>query len=262
MFKFAAIQMCAHHIVDDNLGLASQLIQKACDDGADVIGLPEGFSHYGLNRADKLAHAEEDGQGVVQDFLATMALKYKVWLLGGTVLIKQASGHYYISSLFYNPQGIRVARYNKIHLFRANLTSTLQYSETDIASPGEDYIVVTTPFGRIGLSVCFDLRFPEHFKKLYQLGAEVIAVPSAFTYITGKAHWELLLRCRALDTFCFIVAPAQFGKHSNGLQTFGHTMIINPWGEIKNILRTPQNGIVMENIDIREVYQCRRKILK
>jgi predicted amidohydrolase len=261
MSKFAAIQMCASSNIDENLSTAQVLIHEAYEKGAEFIALPEGFSLYGVDREKKIAHAERIGDGKVQNFLANMAQKYKVWLLGGTVLIKEHNQQYYISSLLYNSAGECIARYNKINLFKANLNH-MRYAETDIASPGSDYVVVATPFGRVGFSVCFDLRFPALFQKLYQLGAEIIAVPSAFTYITGAAHWEVLLRARALDTFCYIVAPAQFGKHDNGYKTYGHSMIINPWGEIMERLTLPQNGIVIQNLDMREVYRCRNKIIK
>jgi predicted amidohydrolase len=262
MVKVAAVQMCASHILEDNLKEVSLLVKEASNLGARLIGFPEGFSLYGVSNEIKHDYVEQLGSGVVQGHLANLAAKYNMWILGGSVFIKEPDGRIYITSLVYNSNGECVARYNKINLFKAFLSHNLEYVESSFASPGRDHVVIPTPIGRLGLSICFDLRFPQLYQKLYQLGAEIISAPSAFTHITGQKHWEVLLRSRALDTFSFMFAPAQYGVHSNGLRTYGHAMIVNPWGEVIQEMHEDKSGLVVADIDIREVYQARKKIIK
>lgn len=261
MVKIAAIQMSSTDSISDNLKYAAQLINEAADKGVQLVGLPEGFCLYGVNNEKKIQHAETFGFGVVQDYLANIALKNKIWILGGAFLIKETDGRIYITSLVYNSSGECVAKYHKIHLFKAFLNNN-EYNEANFASPGRDYVVISTPFGRLGLSICFDLRFPLVYHKLSQLGAEIIAAPSAFTYVTGKMHWEILLRCRAIDSFSYIFAPAQYGIHVNGFRTYGHAMIVNPRGEIIAEMQEEKGGFITADIDLREVYQIRKRIIK
>jgi len=262
MTKVAALQLCASHEIKENLQLTAHLIAESVDRGARIVALPEAFSHYALDMKDRMAAVEPLGQGQVQDFLATQAQKHRIWIIGGTILIRDLDDKVYISSLMFNDLGQRVGIYRKIHLFQANLSAHEQYSEYAFAHPGQNVLVVNSPYGRLGCSVCFDLRFPHHFQKLQNLGADLIFAPSCFTYTTGSAHWEILLRARAIDTFSYLIAPAQFGVHSNGRRTFGHTMIVNPWGEIEAILREDRAGVVISDISLKQVYATRKKIIK
>lgn len=262
MTRIAAVQLSANHQIQENLQLAANLMKQAADQGAKIVALPEAFSHYAMDMNDRMAAVEDLGQGEVQDFLADQAQQHKIWLIGGTILIRDLDGKIYISSLVFNDQGERIGIYRKIHLFRANLSSQEQYCEYDFAHPGQNPLVVNSPYGRLGCSVCFDLRFPEHFQKLHRLGADIIFAPSCFTYTTGSAHWDILLRARALDTFSYLIAPAQYGLHSNGRKTYGHSMIVNPWGEIEAIIKEEKAGIAISDIHLNQVYLTRKKIIK
>jgi nitrilase len=262
MSKVAAIQMCSNHIVADNLKQASGLIEQAIDAGAELIVLPECFSHLGLNVEDKIQHSEKFGRGQVQEYLAHTAQKYSAWIVCGALLIRNDDDSIHISSLFYNPNGECIGRYNKNHLFKAKLSNCEQYSEASIASHGTELLVVDSPFGKIGFSICFDLRFPEHFQKLYDMGAEILLAPSSFAYTTGRVHWEVLCRSRALDTFSYLIAPAQCGTHSNGFNSYGNSMIVSPWGELLAKLNEPNIGVLICEIDVQSVWDTRQKIIK
>jgi predicted amidohydrolase len=262
MTRIAALQLSANHVVGDNLELAADLILTAADRGAKIAALPEAFSHYAMNMDDRMANVERLGHGKVQDFLATAAQKNQIWLIGGTLLIQDVDDKIYISCLIFNDKGERVGIYRKMHLFEANLSPYEQYSEASFAQAGHEPLVITTPFGRLGCSVCFDLRFPKLYQNLFNLGAEIIFAPSCFTYTTGRAHWEILLRARAIDTFAYLVAPAQYGHHTNGKKTYGHSMIINPWGEVEAELSEEKAGVVFHDIQLKQVYQARKKIIK
>lgn len=229
----AAIQMASSPSVSGNLVEAGRLIQAAASQGAKLIALPENFALMGLNENDKLAIAENDGEGPIQDFLANIAKSEKVWLIGGTLPIRAASGKVRASCLIYNDKGQRVGRYDKIHLFDVNVPGTQEkYEESATIEPGEDALVVETPFGRVGFSVCYDIRFPELYRKLAAAGMDILVVPSAFTARTGAAHWEVLVRARAIENLCYAIAPNQGGFHKNGRETFGHSMIVDPWGTV------------------------------
>ena len=250
MSKCAAIQMASSPSVSSNLLEAEKLISDAAQAGAKLIALPENFALMGDHELDKVKIKEPDGQGTIQDFLATVAKKYNTWIVGGTIPI---AGHAHnkvrAACLIYDNQGQRVARYDKIHLFDVNVPGTNEvYRESDSIEPGEHIQVFDTPFGRLGIAVCYDLRFPEFFRKMNEMGAEVIIVPSAFTAETGAAHWELLVRARAIENLCYIIAPDQGGFHLNGRKTFGHSMIVDPWGGVLAMQKTG-SGFVMADID-------------
>jgi predicted amidohydrolase len=254
--------MCSNHIVEDNLKQANSLINQAIQAHAELIVLPECFSHLGLNTEDKLRHSEKFGVGRVQEFLAHQAQKHSVWIVGGAQLIRNDDESIHISSLIFDPNGECVGRYNKNHLFKAKLSNHEEYSEASIATKGTEKLVADTPFGKIGFSICFDLRFPEHYQQLYQLGAEILLAPSSFTYTTGKVHWEVLCRSRALDTFSYVIAPAQCGKHTNGFHSYGHSMVVSPWGEVIGELKEANIGVLINEIHLKNVFDTRKKIIK
>lgn len=258
MKKIAAIQMASGSNVSANLIEVEREIRSASQAGANLVVLPENFSIMGHEDADQIDVAEVEGSGPIQNFLSEQAKKYKIWLVAGTIPIKSSNDKkVYSACLVYNDQGQFIKRYNKIHLFDVYLeTHGETYKESETFEAGEEAVVVETPFGKIGLAICYDLRFPELFRKLVQMGAEIIVVPSAFTAATGKAHWEVLLRARAVENLCYVVAPNQGGYHVNGRETYGHSMIVDPWGAILDIL--PQGaGCVVADIDIDKVKKLR-----
>lgn len=262
MTVMAAIQMHSNHILQDNLKLASDLLHDACTEGAKLAALPEAFSYYGFGKDDKLLSAELHGHGKVQDFLANISLKLDMWIVGGTIFIKNPDGSINISCMVYNNQGVEVARYDKIHLFKANLSVSKQFSEADLSTPGKEIKVVDTPWGRLGLSVCFDLRFPRLYEQFKTMETDFIVAPSAFIYQTGQYHWDLLVRSRALDCFNYMIAPALVGEHTNGNQTYGHSMIVDPWGQTIAQMSEAQSGIVLADLDFNLVKEVRNKIIR
>lgn len=247
----AAVQMNSIDNVEANLDAAGKLLEEAVRAGAALAVLPENFAFMGARDADKLAHAEDDGRGPIQDFLRDTARKLKVWIVAGTIPIKVAgdAGKVYAASLVVDDQGARRARYDKIHLFDVDVPGAGErYRESATIAHGElKSVVVETPADRLGLTVCYDLRFPELFRRLAAERAQVICVPSAFTQKTGEAHWEVLLRARAIENQCYVIAAGQVGQHPGGRRTFGHSMIIGPWGEVL-AYRAAEPGIVVARI--------------
>lgn len=241
-----------------NLLAAEKLVAEAVKAGAKLIALPENFALMGISERDKVNIREPDGAGVIQDFLAEIANKYSIWLIGGTVpLVADAVDKVRAACLVYNDQGERVARYDKVHLFDVSVPDTgEEYRESDSIEPGVDSLVIDTPFGRLGIAVCYDLRFPEFFRNMQKQAAEIIVVPSAFTAETGAAHWEVLLRARAIENLCYVIAPNQGGFHLNGRKTFGHSMIVDPWGGILDCCKTGA-GFVCADIDQHRLEQIR-----
>jgi nitrilase len=243
--------MNSSHVVADNLAAAAKLLREAKDRGAEIACLPENFSFMGLKDADKLQVAEADGEGPVQDFLSKTARELKLWILGGSTPIKGDSAHRVANtSLLYDAAGKRVARYDKIHLFDVTVPGrNEQYLESKHVTPGESPIVADTPAGRLGLSVCYDMRFPELYRALVSRGAEWLAMPAAFTVPTGLAHWETLLRARAIENLCYVVAPAQAGTHTSGRETYGDTLIVDYWGKV--LARLAQGaGVITATFDL------------
>lgn len=246
----AAIQMASGSNVSANLLEVKRLIKEAAKKGAQMILLPEYFAIMGMKDEDKLDLAEEIGQGEIQEFLSQCARKHDIWLIAGSVPIRiQGDRRIKNTCLVYNNQGEQVCWYDKIHLF--GLASDVEnYSESKTVSPGSEVKVFESPWGRIGLSICYDLRFPELYRAMQPV--DLILVAAAFTENTGRAHWEVLLRARAIENLTYVVAAAQGGFHVNGRETHGHSMIVNPWGEIMD--RLPRgSGFVMTKIDF--VYQ-------
>jgi predicted amidohydrolase len=253
--KVAAIQMTSGPEVTANLEQARGLLEEAAGQGAALAALPENFAFMGLHDADKRGVAESDGRGAIQDFLANMALRLHMTLVGGTVPLRAgADGRVAAASLVYGPDGERTARYDKIHLFdvdipkRGESASAERYRESAHVAPGSSAVVVETPVGRLGLSVCYDVRFPELYRTLSASGAQLLTVPSAFTGPTGRAHWETLLRARAIENLCYVIAPAQSGFHPSWRETYGDSMIVDYWGRI--LQRLPRGrGCVLADID-------------
>lgn len=242
MSKVAAIQMASGPNVGANLSEAGRLIQDAVKQGAELVVLPENFAHMGMSEKDILNVAEKAvepssdmGESVpIQSFLSSTAKEHKIWIVGGTTpLISESSGKVRSACLLFNDQGERIARYDKIHLFDIDFGEQGgAYNESSFTEAGDQTVVVDTPFGKLGLAICYDLRFPELFREMVSEGMEILALASSFTATTGKAHWEVLNRARAIENLCFVVSSAQGGYHVNGRETFGHSMIIDPWGGV------------------------------
>ena len=251
MGKVAAIQMTSSHLVAANLAAAGELLREAKDAGADIACLPENFSFIGLRDADKLQVAEPDGDGVVQAFLSDTARELKMWILGGTIVIRGATDRRVAnSSLLIDAAGKRVARYDKIHLFDVTIPGRdEQYRESTTVAPGRETVLADTPVGKLGMSVCYDMRFPELYRELVARGAEWLAMPAAFTVPTGRAHWETLLRARAIENLCYVVAPAQSGTHSSGRETYGDSLIVDYWGQVLSRLAKGA-GVITADIDL------------
>jgi nitrilase len=240
--------MTSGHVVADNLAVAGQLLREAKDLGAEIACLPENFSFIGLRDADKLQVAEADGEGPVQDFLRDTARRLQLWILGGSTPIRGDTPSRVVNaSLLIDAAGRRVARYDKIHLFDVTIPGRdEQYLESKHVAPGDAVVVADTPVGRLGLSVCYDMRFPELYRELVTRGAEWLSMPAAFTVPTGRAHWETLLRARAIENLCYVVAPAQSGTHTSGRETYGDTLIVDYWGQVLSRLSKGAGVITAE----------------
>ena len=259
MSVVAAVQMASGPNVKANLEEAEKLIKTAVQQDAELVVLPENFAIMGLSEMDKVAIAETAGEGPIQRFLSQQASKHGVWIVGGTIPLESAvTGKVYSASLLYNDSGDVVARYDKIHLFDVVLEdSNESYNESETIESGNDIVVVDTPFGKLGMAVCYDLRFPELFRAMADVGMEVCVLPSAFTSLTGRAHWESLLRARAIENLCYMVAPDQGGYHKSGRETYGDSMIIDPWGVVLN--RLPHGtGVVVSDIDLEKLRKTRK----
>jgi len=246
MHTVAAVQMISTPSVADNIATARRLVADAAAAGATLVLLPEYWAIMGLSDTDKVAHAEPLGAGPIQDFMAEAARAHGIWLIGGTLpLASDDPARVVNTTLVYDAQGQHVGRYDKIHLFGFSKGGET-YDEARTIVPGRTVGTVDTPLGKVGLSVCYDLRFPELFRAMGPCA--LIVVPAAFTYTTGQAHWEVLLRARAIENQCYVLAAAQGGKHVNGRRTWGHSMLIDPWGEIKAVLPEGE-GVVHGAID-------------
>jgi nitrilase len=255
----AALQMTSCANVARNLAVAGNLLEQARARGARIAVLPENFAYMGAGPADKLAVAEPHGSGPIQDFLSQRARSLGLWIVAGTLPL-QVPGEERAAAacLVYDDAGREVARYDKIHLFDVDVPGkTESHRESRGVRPGSQAVVVDTPAGRLGLAVCYDVRFPELFRELLTQGAEWFTLPSAFTVPTGLAHWELLLRTRAVENLCYVVAPAQSGFHENGRETHGDSMIVEPWGRV--IARLPRGtGLITAELDLARQRRLRQ----
>ena len=255
--RIAAVQMASGPNVAANLNEAQRLIAMAAERGAKLVALPEYFAIMGMKDTDKVAAREEPEHGPIQQFMADTARQFGVWLAGGGVpLAASDAGKVRNSCLVYDDAGKLAARYDKIHLFRFEMGSE-SYSEQRTIEPGNDVKTVDTPFGRLGLSICYDLRFPELYRAMRDV--DIIVVPSAFTETTGKAHWETLIRARAIENLAYVLAPAQGGYHVNGRETHGDTMIVDPWGVVLD--RLPRgSGVAVANVNPEYIQRLRKSL--
>jgi deaminated glutathione amidase len=252
MTVFAAVQMTSGPEVATNLDVAACLLAEAAAAGASVVLLPENFNFMGRRDVDKRSVAEAYGSGPTQEFLAATARRLGIWIIGGTQPLRSAAadGRVTNSTLVYDAGGDCVARYDKIHLFDVDVPGKPgeTYRESTHVAPGSEVVLVDTPAGRVGLSVCYDMRFPELYRRLSAGGADILVMPAAFTVPTGQAHWETLLRARAIENLCYVVAAAQSGMHPNGRETYGDTLIVDGWGRV--LTRLPHgSGIITASID-------------
>jgi predicted amidohydrolase len=246
VFRIAGVQMASGPNIAANLNEAKRLIAIAAEQGAKLVALPEYFAIMGLKDTDKVEAREKEGKGPIQRFLADTARRHKIWLVGCSIPLESGvDGKVFNSILVYDDGGRQVARYDKIHLFSLALGQE-KFSEQRTIHPGRDVALLESPFGRIGLSVCYDLRFPELYRAMREV--DIILVPSAFTETTGRAHWETLIRARAIENLAYVLAPAQGGYHMNGRETHGHSMIVDPWGVVLD--RLPRgSGVVIAGVN-------------
>lgn len=255
--KIAAIQMISGPEVAPNLETAARLISVAAEGGASLVALPEYFPLIGASDAARLAARETPGSGPLQDFLAGMAQRHGIWLVGGSIpLAGRNPGKLLNSCLVFDDLGRQVARYDKIHLFGFTRGAE-HYDEAATIEPGEKVVAVDTPVGRVGLAICYDLRFPELFRALGNI--DLLVLPAAFTDTTGRAHWEMLLRARAVENQCYVLAAAQGGQHPTGRMTHGNSMIIDPWGDI--VARMDKGeGVIAAELDPTRVAEVRSSL--
>lgn len=255
--RVAAVQLASGPHVEGNLREAARLIAMAVDEGAQLIALPEYFAIMGMRDRDKVAVRETEGKGPIQEFLSATAKRYGVWIVGGSVpLVSSVPDKVRNSLLVYDHQGKCVARYDKIHLFGFEMGKE-SYREAVTIEPGDAVVVVDSPVGRLGLSICYDLRFPELYRAMPDV--DIILVPSAFTETTGKAHWETLIRARAIENLAYVVAPAQGGYHLNGRETHGDSMIVDPWGVVLD--RLPRgSGVVVAGVNLAHMRRLRQSL--
>jgi nitrilase len=248
--KVAAIQMASGSNVSANLLETERLTEAAAKEGAKLVVLPENFAFIGRSCSDATAFSEEPGKGPLQAFLSQLAKRLGIWLVGGTIpLDAENAAKWRAACTVYDERGRQVARYDKQHLFDVNLVeSDERFIESESIEPGDRVVVIDSPVGRLGISVCYDLRFPELYRAMVDRGVEVIALPAAFTAITGRAHWETLVRARAIENLAYVIASAQGGFHIASRQTYGHSMIVDPWGT-KLAERERGNGFVIAEID-------------
>jgi deaminated glutathione amidase len=255
--RVAAVQMASGPNVEGNLREAARLIERAAGQGAQLVALPEHFGIMGMREEDKVSLREKEGSGPIQDFLAATAKRHGIWLVGGSVPLEcSAPDKVRNSSMLFDSTGRVVARYDKIHLFGFEMGDE-HYSEQRTIEPGDRVVTVGSPFGRIGLSVCYDLRFPELYRAMKAV--DIIFVPSAFTETTGRAHWETLIRARAIENLAYVVAPAQGGYHVNGRETHGDSMIVDPWGVVLDRLHRG-SGVVVAGINLQHLQRLRQSL--
>lgn len=259
MTRIAAIQMASGPRLDANLAEARRLLHAAAETGAQLAVLPEYFAQFGLPEAERVASAETPGNGPIQEFLAAQAVETGLWIAGGSIPLRQGEDRVRGACLLYNAAGEAVARFDKMHLFDVHIPERDEhYEESAWTAPGDRITVLETPFGRVGIAVCYDLRFPELFRRMTGQGVDFFILPAAFTATTGRAHWEILLRARAIENLAYVIAAAQGGYHANGRETWGHSMIVDPWGSILAVRNESGSGIVTADIDLERLRQLRR----
>ena len=258
--RVAAVQMNTGDDVTVNLTRARRHLRKAAADGANLVVLPENFAMMGRRDAERLAVAEPDGDGRLQAFLAEEAARAGIWIVGGTIpLESEHPKRPYAACLVYDETGRRVGRYDKLHLFDVRVPDSEEaYRESRNTTPGSAPLIIDAPWGRLGVAVCYDLRFPELFRWMAAEGMDLLAIPAAFTARTGRAHWQPLLRARAIENLCYLVAAAQAGTHPGGRQTYGHSMIVAPWGAII-VEAAARPGTLTASVDIARLRKLRQQ---
>ena len=246
IFRIAALQMASGPIIEGNMAEADRLIEMAAVHGASLAALPEHWALMGLKDTDKVAAREKPGKGPIQDFLSGAAKRHKMWIIGGSIPLEASvPDKVRNTSLLYDDKGKCVARYDKIHLFGLDMGQE-KFNESKTIEAGDKIVVVDTPFGKLGLSICYDVRFPELYRAMKDVN--IIAIPSAFTETTGRAHWEALIRARAIENMAYVIAPAQGGYHRSGRETHGDSMIVDPWGVVLDRL-SRGSGIVIAGMN-------------
>lgn len=260
MPKIAVAQTCANDNIPANLSIATELIAESAENGAIAIFLPECFALMQSSRSQLRESAEDPGTGRIQETMSKAALEHKILVFSGTIPIRSEDpNRVYNSSMVYGPDGRELGRYDKMHLFDVQLPNGEQYLESAYTMPGQRTKIIDCDMGRIGLSVCYDIRFPELYRSLAAQNAQIFTVPSAFSSTTGPAHWHTLLRARAIENFCYVIASAQEGTHPSGRVTYGHSLVVDPWGEI---IAEKQKGagLLTVDIDLNKVEQVRKEI--
>jgi nitrilase len=259
VMKIAALQMVSTPDVARNLEAAERLIAQAAAAGAGLAALPEYFCLMGQRDTDKLALAEAPGDGPIQRFLSAAARRHGLWLIGGTLPLQAGDGERALNSNgVYAPDGTLAARYDKVHLFAFD-NGREHYDEGRTLRAGSEPVALQAGPMRVGLSICYDLRFPELYRALMNPPCDLLSVPAAFTYTTGRAHWELLLRARAVENQCYVLAAAQGGTHENGRRTWGHSMVVDPWGDVV-ALHEEGEGVAVAEVDLERIAEVRRQL--
>jgi deaminated glutathione amidase len=259
-FRAGLVQMCTGRTIENNLRDASTLIREAAKGGAHYIQTPEVTTQMERDRAKQMVETRpEDGNPAVAHF-RSLARELKVWLHIGSMAVAVGEGQLANRALLINPQGAVSARYDKIHMFDVQLPNGESYRESKVFRPGTEAVVADLPWGKLGITICYDLRFPALYRALAQAGAEILAIPSAFTKPTGQAHWHTLMRARAIETGCYVIAAAQAGKHENGRETYGHSLVVAPWGDIIAEAGALETGVIFADIDLAKVAAARAQV--
>ncbi len=258
MGKVSAIQLNSGPNIKVNLFDVTSFIEKIADTDSKIVVLPENFALMPENDSDYIKHAEDLGDGQIQNCLSDLASRYKIWIVGGTIPIKSSDkNRVFASTITYNEKGERVSLYNKIHLFDVTLPKSKEsYNESKYFVPGDKIEIIDTPIGKAGIACCYDLRFPELFRLQHEEKIEVIILPASFTEQTGKRHWEPLIKARAIENLCYVVSSCQGGYHINGKETYGHSMIVNPWGKTLDIIEKGK-GFISSEIDLSKLKSIR-----
>ncbi|MEC4088302.1 carbon-nitrogen hydrolase family protein [Pseudoalteromonas rubra] len=252
------VQMCSGVHPEENLKQLTALLSQQTLTQPALVCLPESWLAFCQTPQQTLAQAQKNAYWITQ--IQQLCRDFNIWLAAGTIALTDGLGRYYAASLLFNNEGVEVARYNKIHLFDADVADSAgRYRESTLTRPGDDIVTVDSPFGRLGLSVCYDLRFPGLYQAMREQGAEILLVPSAFTTVTGAAHWQPLLQARAIETQCYVVAAAQVGEHENGRQTYGHSLVVSPWGVCLGEAQT-QVGVIHAQLDLSDLHAIRQKM--
>lgn len=260
MNKVAAIQMNSSMDIQENLATAKKLLKQAAEAGVGLAVLPEMFALFGKTPMENVYIAETFGHGMIQDFLSEQAVRNKMWIVGGTIPLKCDNPYKMRAAcLVFNDKGERVARYDKMHLFDVHLSQSESYEESATTEPGTELGILDTPFGRLGLAVCYDVRFADLFRELFLKGAEILAIPCAFAVKTGQAHFEVLMRARAIENFSYVIAAGQAGLHQNGRKTYGNSIIVSPWGDVAQSLGD-REGTIVTDINLDKLHQIRESI--